>query len=112
MRSQNAGEKLIRASLLWDGHSDRPLAGIDVRVRGVRITETGPALAFGPDTEVIELPGLSLPPGLIDCHVHVVDEALDTQPLPYQVLSAVPVFRTLLINGFTTIRDLGRPASE
>ncbi|WP_309029782.1 metal-dependent hydrolase family protein [Streptomyces alfalfae] len=107
MRPQEAPEKLLRASLVWDGHMPEPIAGIDVRVRGRRITETGASLPPGPDTDVIALPGHTLLPGLIDCHVHVVDEALDTQPLSYQVLSAVPVLRSLLSHGFTTVRDLG-----
>ncbi|MFF5878866.1 amidohydrolase family protein [Streptomyces californicus] len=53
------------------------------------------------------MPGCTLLPGFIDCHVHLLDESAETGPAAYQTLTAVPVLRTLLHNGFTTVRDLG-----
>ncbi|MEV4252178.1 amidohydrolase family protein, partial [Spirillospora sp. NPDC049652] len=42
-------------------------------------------------------------PGLIDCHVHLAK----AQSAAHEALAAVPVLRTLLDHGFTTVRDLG-----
>ncbi|WP_063838968.1 metal-dependent hydrolase family protein [Streptomyces sp. MMG1522] len=53
------------------------------------------------------MPGCTLLPGFIDCHVHLLDESAETGPAAYQTLTAVPVLRTMLHNGFTTVRDLG-----
>ncbi|MFE5902105.1 amidohydrolase family protein, partial [Streptomyces sp. NPDC056488] len=64
-------------------------------------------LVPGPEADVLDMPGCTLLPGFIDCHVHLLDEGAETGPAAYQTLTAVPVLRTLLHNGFTTVRDLG-----
>lgn len=81
---------------------------IDVRVQHGRIAEVGRGLRpTASDATVIDLPGRTMLPGLIDCHVHIIDDSLDIEPIAYQVARAVPVLTTLLMNGFTTVRDLG-----
>ncbi|GHH56385.1 metal-dependent hydrolase family protein [Streptomyces candidus] len=100
-------ELLVRSSRLWDGRTAEPVARIDVRLRGAQVVEMGANLTPSPGARTVDLPGHTLLPGLIDCHVHVVDEALDTEPVAYQALSALPALHTLLMHGFTTVRDLG-----
>ncbi|MEU4806908.1 amidohydrolase family protein [Actinosynnema sp. NPDC023587] len=98
-------EQVVIADRLWDG--ERMHIGARVLVRQGRIEQVGPDVPVPPDAEVVELPGHTLLPGLIDCHVHVVDEQLHTASHGEQTLRALPALRTLLDNGFTTVRDLG-----
>ncbi|MGI5484905.1 amidohydrolase family protein [Streptomyces lavendofoliae] len=107
MPGQPVGEVLVRAARMWSGNADEAVQDIDVRIHGGRITEVGSALPTTADTTVVELPGHTLLPGLIDCHTHVLDDSLDTEPVAYQIARAVPVLAALLRNGFTTVRDLG-----
>src|SRR5205085_2602253 len=68
------------------------------------------------DARVIELPGATLLPGLIEAHAHVYlhpyngaswnDQVLK-EPLALRVCRATNHARATLLAGFTTIRDLG-----
>ncbi|MEU5117178.1 amidohydrolase family protein [Streptomyces longwoodensis] len=97
---------LLTAPRWWDGHRVREDAR--VLVKDGRIVDT--ACRHGPPgTTSIHLPGHTLLPGLIDCHVHVAP-APKPPELPStggQALAALPALRDLLANGFTTVRDLG-----
>ncbi len=78
---------------------------------------------FVPGDTVIDLKDSWVMPGLIDMHTHVtgvLDLAQPIEPVfihaytgrPAQiVLDMLPRARTLLLNGFTTIRNLGDPSS-
>lgn len=88
-----------------------------VRVRGDRIEAAGPAASVAsPGATVVELPGTTLMPGLIEGHSHVLLHPYDETSWNDQVLHeslgirtarAVNHLRTTLMAGFTTIRDLG-----
>lgn len=61
--------------------------------------------------ELVDLGGLTLMPGLIDCHFHVVAWSLDLwsnaiAPDSLAALRAARVMEELLAAGFTTVRDL------
>jgi imidazolonepropionase-like amidohydrolase len=66
------------------------------------------------DAETVDAEGLTLLPGLIDCHVHLrsrgngrdLAEQLQTPPSMW-VLHAVPAARATLDAGFTSVRDAG-----
>ncbi len=70
------------------------------------------------DAETVDAAGLTVLPGLIDCHVHLIflGEGLDfarnlTTPPTLQLMSAVRGARRTLDAGFTTVRDAaGAPA--
>ncbi len=78
---------------------------------------------FAPGDAVIDLKDSWVMPGLIDMHTHITGVLDLTQPIeplfihaymgrPAQiVLDMLPRVRTLLLNGFTTIRNLGDPSS-
>ncbi|MFE9458869.1 amidohydrolase family protein [Streptomyces californicus] len=100
-------EILLRPDRVWDAVADAPTEGLSVLLRDGRVAAVAHGLAPGPDTDVLDMPGCTLLPGFIDCHVHLLDESAETGPAAYQTLTAVPVLRTLLHNGFTTVRDLG-----
>ena len=78
----------------------------DVVLAGDRIADVGTGL--GGD-EAIDCSGGLLMPGFIDCHTHVciAETRRDPFGVPRSVrpLSAVPVLRTLLSLGVTTVRD-------
>lgn len=97
----------VRADRLWDGVSDRPVDSLGVRVRDGRVAELTTTRPPPSGSDTVELPGCTLLPGFIDCHVHTLDERLDTSSAAYQTLQALPALRTLLACGFTTVRDLG-----
>jgi imidazolonepropionase-like amidohydrolase len=70
------------------------------------------------DTETIDASGLTILPGLIDCHVHLTSlgEGLDfarelTTPPTLELMRAVRAARRTLEAGFTAVRDAaGSPA--
>src|SRR5262249_39591916 len=87
-------------------------------VRGDKIEAAGPenTTAIPKDAHVIELPGATLLPGLIDSHTHLLlhpyneakwDDQVLKEPLSLRVCRATNHARSTLHAGFTTIRDLG-----
>jgi imidazolonepropionase-like amidohydrolase len=109
---------LLRPARVFDGIGPAAREGLVVLVRGERIEAVGPAsqVTVPRDAEVIELPGLTLIPGLIDAHSHVLLHPYNETSWEDQVLressgervarSTVHLARTLEA-GFTTLRDLG-----
>ena len=93
-------------------------AGWSVLVRGSRILGVGPGLeaAAPADARRIALKGMTLLPGLIEGHSHLLlhpynetswnDQVLH-EPLALRVARAVNHARRTLEAGFTTVRDLG-----
>ncbi len=82
------------------------VARADVVVAGDRVAAVGAGLD---GDEAVDCAGQLVVPGFIDCHTHVTlaasrDEPF-TLPRSARVLSAVPVLRTLLGLGVTTVRD-------
>jgi imidazolonepropionase-like amidohydrolase len=109
---------LLRPARVFDGVGPQLREGDVVLIRGDRIEAVGPAsqVAVPRDAEVIELPGLTLLPGLIDAHSHVLLHPYNETSWDDQVLressgervarATVHLARTLEA-GFTTLRDLG-----
>ncbi|GAB2661970.1 metal-dependent hydrolase family protein [Nocardia goodfellowii] len=100
---------VIVADHCWDGVGSRPTGPTAVVVDNGTIVSVSPVTGEvrQGDAAIVELGRRTLLPGLIDCHVHLVDERLDIASAAYQALRAVPPMRALLANGFTTVRDLG-----
>lgn len=107
---------LLRPARVFDGTVSRE--GLVVLVRGQRIERVGtPAEVAAPaDAQVIDLPGLTLVPGLIDAHSHVLlhpynetpwDDQVLRESLGLRVARAVNHLNATLQSGFTTLRDLG-----
>jgi imidazolonepropionase-like amidohydrolase len=108
----------LRPAQVWDGVALQAHEGWVVVVRGERIEAAGPAgeVQTPTDGRIIELPGMTLLPGLIDAHTHVLlhpynealwDDQVLKEPLALRVCRATNHLRSTLLSGFTTIRDLG-----
>ena len=102
---------LITGASVWDGISDQAaphqVLVVDGRIQRVADTIEPPAGAT-----VVDLAGHTLTPGFIDCHVHItlappVGMTLALESSTAKTLNALPRLRALLMNGFTTVRDLG-----
>lgn len=111
---------LLKPARVFDGTRIRE--GLVVHVRGDRIVAVGaPAEVAAPGAEVMELPGATLLPGLIDAHSHVLLHPYNEAPWNAQVLNqpqslrvarAVNHLKATLHAGFTTIRDLGTEGAD
>jgi imidazolonepropionase-like amidohydrolase len=107
---------LLRPDRVFDGVDPRPREGWSVLVRGERIEAAGPGLSAPAGTRVIELPGTTLMPGMIEGHSHLFlhpynetswDDQVLKEPESLRTARAVNHARATLAAGFTTVRDLG-----
>ncbi len=113
-------EYLLRPARVFDG--SRLREGYVVHIRGERIIAAGPAADVkAPAAEVMDLPGMTLLPGLIDAHSHVLLHPYNEAPWNTQVLNepqslrvarAVNHLKATLDAGFTTLRDLGTEGDD
>jgi imidazolonepropionase-like amidohydrolase len=109
---------LLKPTHVFDGESAKLHDGWVVLVRGEKIEAAGPAseIKTPSDAKVIELAGLTLMPGLIEAHSHVLlhpysetvwNDQVAREALSLRVARATNHLRSTLMAGFTTIRDLG-----
>lgn len=101
-----AERTILRGGKVFDGTR---LHETDVLIEGERILELG--TGFDGDRE-LDVSGLAVLPGFIDCHVHVVMSDMDRQrmlnePFSYQFYAAARNLRALLDCGITSARDAG-----
>jgi imidazolonepropionase-like amidohydrolase len=108
--------KAIIGANLIDGTGAEPLRDVTVLVDGGRILEVAPrvALTVPSGAEVIDGSGLTMLPGLIDCHDHLASFGYDvasrwglTEPLSQRHMRIASVLRQTLESGYTTVRDAG-----
>lgn len=104
---------VIRAGKLVDVDAGRVLSNQTIFVRGGKIQAIGENLPRPAGATVIDLSGMTVLPGLIDCHTHLAD-AGDAEPLlvlqktaTESAFAAIPNARLTLLAGFTTVRDVG-----
>ncbi len=107
---------VLRGARIFDGESAELRAG-DVVVEGDRIAGVAAdAPAIAADAKVVDLTGLTLLPGLIDAHSHILlhpysetpwNDQVAREPLALRVARATNHLRATLLAGFTTLRDLG-----
>jgi len=109
---------LLRPQRVFDAVDGSTHDGWVVLVTGDKIAAVGaPSSVNAPaDATVIELPGMTLLPGLIDAHSHIFlhpynetlwnDQVLK-ESLAYRTIAATLHAKATLLAGFTVLRDLG-----
>ena len=67
-----AGEILaLTGAMIIDGNGGPPQEDAAIVIRGSKITAIGPASVVPANARVLDLPGKTLLPGLIDAHIHI-----------------------------------------
>ena len=114
--AQTEAVVLLQPARVYDGTAMHE--GWGVLVRGRMIAAAGPvaSLTVPPGAERVALPGLTLLPGLIEGHSHLLlhpynettwnDQVL-RESVAYRVARATVSARDTLMAGITTVRDLG-----
>jgi imidazolonepropionase-like amidohydrolase len=106
---------IVKPARVFDGETMHE--GWAVRVKGDRIEAAGAdAGAAAPGARIIDLPGTTLTPGLVEGHSHVLlhpynettwNDQVAHESLSLRTARATNHLRNTLLAGFTTIRDLG-----
>src|SRR5579862_429353 len=111
---------VLHAARLWDGTGAAPITDAVIVVTGDRITAVGPAskVTAPAGAQRIELGPITLVPGFIDAHVHLVgrplsDPGADLEDVKdyqsYGAILGVAHARSTLLAGFTSVRNVGAP---
>lgn len=106
-----ADSLVLRRARILDVDSGQIGDPTDIAVVGGRIVEIG-RVHTNVARVVIDVRGLTLLPGLIDCHVHVSAFSADlqrvgTSPAGLVAAEAFRAMRAMLERGFTSVRDAG-----
>ena len=109
---------LLKPARVFDGETAQLHDNWAILVRGQKIEAVGPTSTINApaSAKVIELAGLTLMPGLIEAHSHVLlhpysetvwNDQVARESLSLRVARATNHLRNTLQAGFTTVRDLG-----
>jgi imidazolonepropionase-like amidohydrolase len=109
---------LLKPAHIFDGESAQLHDNWVVLVRGEKIEAVGAAsdVKAPAEAKVIDLPGMTLMPGLIEAHSHILlhpytetvwNDQVAHEALSLRVARATNHLRNELMAGFTTLRDLG-----
>ena len=103
----------IQCGTFIDGTGADPARGAVIVVEGDSITAVNFDGSIPRDAEVIDASGLTVMPGMIDCHVHLtsnppktMEQRLST-PFSLSIAEALKNAKTSLEHGFTSLRDAG-----
>jgi enamidase len=106
---------------LIDGSGREPVEKISIIIDGKRIKRVEPVSSYPDKTNVVDLRGLTVMPGLIDCHLHLGGLAVDRPGKAIGKVSFIDMAlffwdyfrnyahrrRLAIDNGVTTIRSAG-----
>ncbi len=107
---------LLKPARVFDGVDGKAHPGWQVLAEGDRIVAVGPDLSAPAGAKVIDLPGETLMPGMIEGHGHLFlhpynetswDDQVLKEPLALRTARAVASAKATLLAGFTSERDLG-----
>ncbi|GAC1429461.1 MAG: amidohydrolase family protein [Thermoanaerobaculia bacterium] len=114
----NAQESVtvIKAARMIDGRGETVIVPAVVVVRANKITSAGSSAEVPAGAQIIDLGDVTLLPGLIDAHTHIMlqgditsaeyDDQLFKESMPYRALRASRAVKIALERGFTAMRDL------
>ena len=108
-------ELVIAGGRVWDGTGTVPRV-TDLVVRDGKIVSVGDGGSASSDAVRIDAAGRFVMPGMIDCHVHLTSSSAANYELQrlkdllgLQTLRGAANACTMLMAGFTTVRDLSAP---
>jgi imidazolonepropionase-like amidohydrolase len=118
-RPSGAAPIFVKAGRLIDGRGDSPRASMGILIEGDRIKAVGPLTQLqgqAKDARVVDLTQMTVLPGFIDTHTHLLlqgdptaesyDQQLLYESTAYRALLAARNARIALEHGFTALRDL------
>ena len=106
--------KVLKGGTLIDGTGAGPVAGATIVIRDQRIeaVTTRASDDWPGDAEIIDVSGMSILPGLIDCHDHMAMHGYDLarrwgidEPQSTRALRTAKVLQETLAAGYTAVRD-------
>ncbi len=122
----NTSDLLVKTSRLLDVRTGQYVAGAGIWVQGERIKEVGQLSAIEPrlpaGATILDLSELTVLPGLVDCHTHMMARMADApdgyilslakKSIAYRALEGAANARATLRAGFTAARDVENEGSE
>jgi imidazolonepropionase-like amidohydrolase len=108
--------KVLRGGSLIDGTGAPPVSDVAVVIHDGRIEAVTPAGAgsWPPDAEIVDTTGMTILPGLIDCHDHLAFHGYELvkrwgldEPASARHLRTARALHRTLAAGYTTVRDAG-----
>jgi imidazolonepropionase-like amidohydrolase len=106
--------KVLTGGTLIDGTGAGPVPGVAVVIRDQRIeaVTTREGGDWPSDAEIIDVSGMTILPGLIDCHDHLAMHGYDLarrwaldEPQSTRTLRTAKVLQETLAAGYTAVRD-------
>jgi len=104
---------VLQDANVLDPRHGQYLEGVDIVVVDGRIAEMGKGVRIPAGAQACyRLGGLTVMPGLIDCHVHVLASHMNLGLVArmhstLSIISALPILQGMIERGFTTVRDAG-----
>jgi imidazolonepropionase-like amidohydrolase len=108
--------KVLKGGTLIDGTGAGPVPGITIVIRDQRIeaVTTRAGSDWPSEAEIIDVSGMTILPGLIDCHDHLAMHGYDLarrwgidEPQSTRALRTAKVLQETLATGYTAVRDAG-----
>src|SRR6202043_1809614 len=106
----------VRAGRLIDGKGDTPIANALILIEGDKIISVTPGGAAPAGVPIIDLSKVTVLPGFVDTHTHLLlngditaedyDVQLLKQSISYRAILSARNARIALEHGFTKLRDL------
>jgi imidazolonepropionase-like amidohydrolase len=103
----------IKAGKFFDGKSNEIISNVIIHVHGKTISEVGKDIKIPDGVRVYDFSDMTVTPGLIDCHTHVLlhpgdyDQQILRESYEYRAIYGVVDAEKTLMGGVTTVRDVG-----